>query len=57
MIKATGTGAAAAPPRSPRIKTGVDTDEGEQGMKDGNIDIFLWQESVMKFMQHELYGI
>lgn len=47
VIKATATrtGAAAAPPRSPRIKTGVDTDEGEQRMKDGSpyllLNIFL----------------
>ncbi len=37
-IKATATWTAAAgPPRNPKIKTEVDTDEGKQGMKDGSL--------------------
>lgn len=38
VIKATTTrtGATAAPPRSPRIKIGVDTDEAEQGPTGGS---------------------
>ncbi len=43
VIKATvaGTGAAAAPPRSPKTKRGVDTDEAEQGMKGGSPYLLL----------------
>lgn len=54
VIKATETGAAVAavPQRSPKIKTGVDTDEGEQERKK-KVTINSVNIS-QNFFQHEL---